>query len=227
MNNGKRIQKALQTKTPIGVDIIRLGNLHDGGYIIVDDISSNDYLISMGILDDVSFEQSLSSKVSHIDMYDYSIDDLPDAVNNSSFFKEKIGPDSHHILDKIPAGLDAILKIDIEGSEWDFFDSLSEDQIKKFRQIAVEIHWMIDDGEIYVEECPIEIIEKINQTHQLIVVHPNNNADCVVIDDIVVPKVIELTFLRKKDYIFKNEEHKPTNLFHDNNILKPSIESFL
>lgn len=227
MNQGQRIREALKTKTPTTVDVIRVGNYCDGGYIIADDISGNDHLVSMGIFDDVSFEKALSNKVSYIDMYDYFIDDLPEPVDNSSFFKEKIGSNSHHILDKIPEGMDGILKIDIEGSEWDFFDSLSEEQIQKFRQIAVEIHWMIDDGEIFIEECPIEIIEKINKTHQLIVVHPNNNADCVVIDDVVVPKVLELTFLRKTDYVFKDEEHKPTHLFYDNNILKPSIESFL
>ena len=225
--SGIRIKNALKTMRPVNVTPVRMGRDNDGGYIFINDIDKNDYVISMGVADDVSFEKDISGIVGFIDIYDYSIDSLPDNVNNSVFFKEKIGSSSGYVLERIPKNFDSILKIDIEGGEWEFFRSLSEEDINRFRQIVVEIHWMIDDGEIYIKECPVEVIEKINNTHQIISVHPNNNADCVIIDGITIPKVLELTFLRRTSYQFINEEYKPSHLFMDNNIEKPSIENFL
>lgn len=225
---GNRIYRGLAVKSPKDKNFIRVGKDNDGGYVIVDDIKKDDFLISMGILDDVSFEQGMSSMVSGIHLYDYSIEELPDEVKNSTFFKEKITNDSNHIFDRVPNDKDIILKIDIEGSEWEFFESLSDEHMNRFKQIIVEIHWFSKDPEIGVKDCPIHIIEKINKTHQIVALHPNNFSPTVTVNKrLIVPQVIELTLLRKSDYQFSDYDSVPKELFMPNNLDAPDIKNYL
>jgi len=231
MDNSKeveqRIKKAFITKTPKDKEFTRIGNSNDGGYVIVNDFSYNDYLISMGVANDVSFEEELCLTFSGMDLYDYSINFLPKPVKNSRFFQEKISDNSHHIFDRVPKDKDLILKIDIESGEWDFFDSLSSDQINRFRQIIIEIHWAIKTQHINYPTLPIWIIEKINKTHQVVAVHPNNYGGTVIVGETFVPQVMELTFLRKSDYTFTNEQNSANHLFKANNPYSLEIQNYL
>lgn len=222
-----RIKAALLTDTPIGVSFCRLGRPYDGGYVVIDDFSANDYLISMGVQNDVSFEKALENRVSFIDVYDFSISCLPEPIANSRFFKEKIKNNSYSVLTRAPEDKDLILKIDIEGSEWEFLPSLSHTQVERFRQIAIEIHWLIDTPEIKVPDIPMEVLERLSQTHQLVSIHPNNYGGTVVVEGVVVPQVLELTYLRKSSYSFSGVPGNPAYLFMPNNPEEKEIEAYL
>ena len=225
---GNRIIENLKLKTPKGKNFIRFGRDFDGGYVIIDDLCKDDFLVSMGVFDDVSFEKDTQELVAGIHLYDHTIDCLPEQLDNATFFKEKIGSESSHIFNKIPENKDIILKIDIEGSEWDFFRSLSDEEMNRIRQIALEIHWFIPEGTIGVPDCPIDVIQKINKTHQLVAIHPNNNCRTVIVNKkLVVPQVMELTFLRKNSYDFNDYGSNPTSLFQINNPELPDIEEYL
>lgn len=221
---GQRIKTALQLQGFKNESYIRVGRDNDGGYVMVNDIKPTDYLISMGIANDVSFEQGLQDIVLGIDMYDMSIDNPPAPVKNSSFFKETIGADSHHVFNRIPYGSDAILKIDIEGGEWPFFKSLSAEQMQQFRQIVVETHWAIAHPAVTVKEMPVEVLEKINETHQLVMIHANNYAHTVNVDGFNIPQVLELTYLRKDSYEFGDYSWPPKELIMPNNPHAKEIE---
>lgn len=224
---GGRVKQALTTDTPIGVSFRRVGRDYDGGYVLVDDLTASDYLISMGIANDVSFEKSLENTVSYIDMYDFSIDAPPEPVRNSEFFKEKIGSSSQHVLERIPEENDGILKIDIEGGEWEFLPSLSVEQLNNFRQIAIEIHWAIDYSFLQVTGMPVEVLEVLNQTHQLVAMHPNNYGSTVLVDGVVVPQVLELTYLRRSSYSFSGVPGNPVVFFMPNNPYAREIVRYL
>lgn len=220
----ERVKKAFYLQEVKGNNYIRVGKNNDGGYVMVDDLKPTDYVLSMGIANDVSFEQGLQDKVLKIDMYDMSIRHLPGLVTNGSFFKEKIGGDSAHVFNNIPKKSDAILKIDIEGGEWEFFKSLSLNQISKFRQIIVEIHWAIENPYIKVKDMPVDVLEKLNETHQLVVIHPNNYGATVKVGEIDVPQVIELTYLRKNSYDFTPYTGLPESLFMPNDPLNKELK---
>jgi hypothetical protein len=225
---GNRIKENLKLKTPKGKNFVRFGRDFDGGYVIIDDLSKDDFLVSMGVFDDVSFEKDTQELVSGVHLYDHTIECLPEKLDNATFFKEKIGNESHYIFNRIPENKDIILKIDIEGSEWDFFRSLSDKEMNRMRQIAIEIHWFIPGGEFGVSDCPIDVIQKINKTHQLVAIHPNNNCRTVIVNKkLIVPQVMELTFLRKNSYDFNDYGSNPTSLFQVNNPELPDIEEYL
>ena len=224
MSLGARIKKVMTTASPVGVTFKRFGRDHDGGYVMVDDLTSNDFLISMGIANDVSFEQDLSALIKGSHMYDFSISNLPSTVPNGSLFREKVGADSRHIFSKVRPGTDIILKVDIEGSEWELFRRLPSSDLLRCRQIVMEIHWAIVNPYISAPNMPVEVLEKLSDTHQLVVAHPNNYGSIVMVDGVRVPQVIELTWLRRESYTFLNEQPDVVRFQMPNNPLAKEIE---
>merc|ERR1711990_1006322 len=39
-----------------------------------------------------------------------------------------------------------LMKMDIEGSEWDVFRTADPNHLRKFRQIVIELHWPYEDS---------------------------------------------------------------------------------
>lgn len=236
MPNPKKLVELLNVRTVENADYIRLGRDHDGGYVLLDDFRKSDYVVSLGIFDDVSFDRAISLSVLGVDCYDNSIDVLPEDVPNSRFFKETISNlsfDSYDvftderkhytnmekILSRVPEDSDLIAKIDIEEAEWLLFETTTIDQFAKFRQMVIEFHCVDVDP-------PLDIFEKINKTHQVINVHPNNNSGCFNIDGIMVPAVIEVTYARKSDYVFSDRPSPAHDLNMINNPMRPDILEF-
>jgi hypothetical protein len=184
--------------------VCRIGSENDGGYLLVRDFSKSDFLLSMGVAKDVNFELELAEYLSGAHLYDDSIDDLPKMIPDSVFYKERIGANGctsiSEAIKRIPQHFDLILKIDIEGSEWEAFDELKTEELKKFRQIVVEFHWfenLVDDQEF---SRFLNVLTKLNTTHFVLNAHPNNWGDIINIENIALPSVIEVTYLRRSDY---------------------------
>jgi hypothetical protein len=100
----------------------------------------------------------------------------------------------------IPWNADILLKIDIEGSEWDVLQNIDIEELNRFRQIVGEFHNLhgIDDKEHYLKI--MSVFNKLSGTHELINLHPNNWGGDKVISGVPVPDIIELTYLRKDIY---------------------------
>ncbi|MDR2776539.1 MAG: FkbM family methyltransferase [Puniceicoccales bacterium] len=95
-----------------------------------------------------------------------------------------------------------ILKIDVEGAEWEVFSKTSGEIIENFAQIVVEFH-SVDD--VYDENkfnAMLNVLEKLNTTHQIVHVHAVNYGTFVIIGGVPLPNVFEVTYLRKKDNQF-------------------------
>jgi hypothetical protein len=218
----KRVNQVLNLIQPQPTDLTlayRFGSRNDGGYVLVNDLTNSDFLISMGIADDVNFEIDLSRLISGCHLYDDSIEKLPMYVENSVFFKERIGGYGNtsitDAINKVDPKLDLLLKIDIEGSEWEALVNLEPKELGKFRQIVVEYHWL--EKILNDDDYPkiLEVLEKMNQSHFVLNSHPNNNGDVLNIENILLPSVIEVSYLRKNDY---QVIYNPTNFLE---ILEP------
>ena len=185
--------------------LIRKGNQFDGGYVICNKIAAGStYLLSLGVGDNITFETELNSDLFHTFFVDHSILALPNPVPNSTFINKKVSTiagyktiNLQECLDMIPKNMEAILKIDIEGSEWDSLANLDSTELSRFTQIVGEFH---NFHEIYKHEHFIKILntlKKINQTHVNINLHPNNWSGFKIINGIPIPDVVELTFIRR------------------------------
>lgn len=200
---------------------IRFGKIEDGGYVGINVPCS--LLLSGGIGPEISFEldmeKSYKCKCIIFDMFTRgycgkqfgSLDKFLDDKNlksSSSYqnlnFVEKWISDKNdneytnlsEELEALTEQSDVFLKLDIEGAEYDFFKSVSINNLNKINQIFVEFH---EIGQAYKSE-KWNVFSKINQTHRLIHVHGNNcgRRPFVKIDDLSLPKTLELTYLHKK-----------------------------
>jgi hypothetical protein len=195
------IMRLIKVKRDESFQLIRLGSLYDGGYLVVDDFSLRDILVSLGIGDNADFEYNISKRIERIIAFDHTVDSIPNMSSNTQFNKLGVKAKSVNqfvtltsIIEGIPEKNDLLLKIDIEGSEWEVLDSMSNKELTRFRQIVGEFHG-------FNEEANFEIINrvlgKILQNFVVVHTHANNWGQYEIIKRIAVPDVIEITFLRK------------------------------
>lgn len=224
------IKKALKLRKPIGVAFNRFGSEHDGGYILVDDISDQDHLISFGVDKNIDFEKDMVARGCQVDAYDYSVDGFPEHLNGASFFKEKIGLAENgdtslfQCIHNVTVFTDdLILKMDIEGGELDVLASTDSEDLAKFRQITVEFHEMnkLEDKAFYNKL--LKGLTNLAKTHYPVLVHPNNDMPLLVIGNSPVPTVFEVLFLRKDSYEFEPEDNPLDGLTTRNNIYVPEM----
>ena len=193
-------------------NLVRVGREYDGGYIMLDDFANNMHAYSFGIADDVSWEEDISEKGMKVFMYDHTIEDLPKQVKGGVFHKIGIsGKDDldNHLL-SMETILDRnddvekdqlILKMDVEGAEWDFLRETSSDILECFAQMTFEFHSVLD---LAKQKQIVDVLSKLNKTHQVIWVHANNCSHAYTADGLVLPNLLEATYVNKKKYRFSD-----------------------
>jgi hypothetical protein len=207
--NAKAISQLLGVFDPVGKDFIRLGNEHDGGYVIVDTITYLDAVLSLGVGSDISFEEALSAHVKRIDLYDHTVLQPPITIKNSTFYRLGISGEPRpefvtlsQAVDTFRASDNILLKMDIEHSEWAVLAGASSITLNRFQQVVVEFHGLL---ELIKPECAREMIEalrRINETHRLVHLHVNNYEPIAFVGGVAVPNVLEATYLRKTEADF-------------------------
>lgn len=198
---------------------VRLGRQNDGGYVVLGKGDKNyDILLSFGISNDVSFEMDFNRMYPECKIYcfDPTVDDLPDNVPNSTFFKigiDSVSKENYLTLYDIQKlighefkGKNVFLKMDIEGFEWDVFgDSQSFEIIKKFDQIAIELHFKyILRGNKYLLPLFLihryRILRKIRKYFDVFNLHANNATfenSYTKFHSFIFPHVVEVSFINK------------------------------
>ncbi len=216
--NAKAISQLLVVFDPVGKDFIRLGNVHDGGYVIVDTIKYLDAVLSLGVGSDISFEEALSAHVMRIDLYDHTVLQPPITIKNSTFYKLGISGESRPNFVTLSEAVDTfresdniLLKMDIEYSEWAVLASTPSITLNRFQQVVVEFHGLLDLIKPERAREMIEALRRINETHRLVHLHINNYDPIAFVGGVVVPNVLEATYLRKSEADF-NQIPRPRGL---------------
>jgi hypothetical protein len=195
---------------------IRLGTPNDNGYVIgLLDIEYDCY-ISAGISDDDSFTIGFLDKydidINNCYAFDGTINDLPENIKNSiKFIKKNIGPvnnqSTSNLCDIFEKYKNIFLKMDIEGSEWEWINAINENHLININQIVIELHgitnnswhqnFTFDSFNTTIKE-KINCLKKLNNTHYLIHAHGNNSDKC---SHNGIPNVIELTYVNKRHFV--------------------------
>jgi hypothetical protein len=183
----------------VGIEKIRIGNKYgDGGYVIINSNFDSKFILGYGVDKDLSFENEFVEKFGmKAFVFDHTITDVPNISSNVQYFKEGIGtvdaPPLYtldtHVKKFIPDGETFILKMDVEGCEWDV---LKNADLSRVTQLIIEFHEM--------QEAPLEIISKINENFYLVHIHGNNchNQPLWQVDRVHnMPRFIECTYVRK------------------------------
>lgn len=150
-------------------------------------------------------------------MYDHTIKGIPqiketDIISKFHFFRNGLAASDSGRLKSFNTLLienghmqknNMILKMDIEGCEWDVLSKIDTKILGRFRQIVMEYH-SLDD--IANASIMYKALEKINETHQLVHIHANNWGKVYKMDNIIFPEVIEATYLNREDYHFTDSQ---------------------
>ena len=116
-----------------------------------------------------------------------------------------------------------ILKMDVEGAEWEAINATESGLFENYDQIVMELHSMLD---ITKYDMILPALEKLSRTHQAVWVHGNNWNNFNHCGEFVTPNSLEIVFARKRSYHFvdsSQEMHFPLPEDMPNNPSRPEL----
>jgi len=224
-------------------DLIRIGKDNDGGYLISKkDLLKSDFLLSLGICDDWSFEKNFLKK-NKVPLHAYDASLNFNFLRNRNFsiikkikkiipyknffngenihFKKFIGINNNKegfytlssVLDDLKFKA-IFLKIDIEGSEYRILDSIISNH-QKLSGLVIEFH-----------DCDINLskIEWFIKNFNLKLVHIHANNHGLYDLDKKIPLVLELTFSQYCELKDQLDLPHPLDMRNDNNRAEINLE---
>jgi hypothetical protein len=216
---------------PVGRDFERIGRDFDGGYVMVKHEGASKVAYSLGINRDVSWDLAMAKRGFHIFQYDHTIEKLPAQHANFRFFKRGITGTSgvDDVFTSVEDELKSnghrsergmVLKMDIEGSEWDVFSEMPQEVLGQFDQIVMECHGFDKVGKLFWFRKARESLRRLAATHHVVHVHGNNNSALTVVGGVPISKTLELTWFRQGLCAFEPSRRCfPTALDQKNNPL--------
>jgi len=223
----RRVMSLLTPQEVIGYHKIRIGRRNDGGYVLIDDERQTRVCYSFGIGLDASWDHEMAVRGAVIYQYDHHLDKPPQQHPSFRFYSIGAGPISHgniktvqDLIDENGHGTESemILKMDIEGAEWDILDQVSVPLLKQFVQIVVELHGMSEMRSMDWCARAERVLLKLSESHVPVHVHGNNFSLFDIVEGVPVPQVVEVTFARRSSYSTKaGTERFPTDIDQPNN----------
>lgn len=231
------IRSVLKTLLPmkvIGFDKCRIGGPHDGGYVMLDNFPAELRCLSLGIGGDVSWDLEMANRGAIVHQYDHTVEAPPVSHPHFRFHKIKIGgiDDSASMTRSLAASASelltpdtlAILKMDIEDSEWDVLSACPASTISHFDQMVIEFHGLHRLSSMIECQSMKSVFAKLRLTHFPVHVHANNWGAFHAIEGIPIPDVLEITFASRKNYLFlSSDEIYPNELDFPCNEFTPEI----
>ena len=216
-----------------GVKKKRYGSRFDGGYVMLDDFNGIKGALSLGIGGNVKWDLAMAEKGLTLWQYDHTVGGPPVQHPNFVFNKARIGIEAENTTPSttLPAliaehpGDEMILKMDIEGSEWEVFAHIDPEYLKAFRQIVIEFHDFEKIADPAWREQAMTALEHLGQNHSVVHVHGNNFVALVVAGDISIPNCLELTYVRKDAYrLVPTNETFPGAVDRPSNPFRPEVQ---
>lgn len=214
-----------------GVDSkIRLGREHDGGYILADlPNQSYDLYLGCGIDNDVSFDVSLAELYPEMTGYtfDGTIGNCPaDMPPQFEFVPKNIDCNQSQkttdLVSYMGNAQNIFMKMDIEGAEWFWLDSLPDEYLLKIKQLVIEFHYL-GDNHFCNNDLKVKVLNRMKEHFYLVHAHGNNYSHFVD----RYPYVIECTYVRKNIFETPLEFNKvplPISIDMPNNKEKSDYE---
>ncbi len=220
---GTSLKELIKIKSDIS-DLIRLGSQHDGGYVVSKTGTEiSDVLYTYGVNDNFDFEKDFCKAYPNktARMFDPTVD-VSTGQSNIIFIKEGLYVNASskttfedHVAKFEEYQRKIFLKIDTEGAEYQFFESVSDSVLAPVIAMAVEFHGL---GNPDILQKFKKIIGKICKNFDIVHIHGNN---CSKLFDagglFLFPAFPEISFLRKDlNTIKRNVFRKFPLKGHDN-----------
>jgi hypothetical protein len=208
----------------INCDLVRIGGGDDGGYLLPNNLDEIKYCFSLGVGGSINFEKELSTLYDIKSFMADGSDDIISFSEKNLFFSKKYISSrtydnnitlSDFIHSSIGNSLDnKILQMDIEGSEYEVLSYESIEKLSSFTTLIIEFHELQKLFQTEFLRICISIFEKIYLNFSICHAHPNNCCGIAEIDEIKVPRVMEVVFIRN-DLVSRFKKKKKIVLPHE------------
>lgn len=200
-----------------GLALQHYGRVYDGGYVVacLDTVTPHVYdaLLGYGVNDDVSFEAEFALSVKRdlpVHLFDHTITRCPQPPAKHTAARSMLHWHKQGIaatrsasgdLDTLPAQISMLglqgasnimLKMDVEGAEWDSLSATPDAVLRQVAQIVIEFHdtW----NKPLQDDQAFSLLRRLTQ--MFIVVHAHGNNSRLWYDR-EVPWALELTLVRR------------------------------
>lgn len=190
----------------VGKELIRLGGLGDGGYLIPDDLEGIKTCFSPGVEQVSDLEDSLAKQYGMQSfMADYSVDGPALKNDKFHFTKKFLGTQNNEKYMRFEDWVDEyaddddndmLLQMDIENSEYPVIIDTPSHVFDRFRIMLIEFHALesiFDEGAFPLFDA---VFDKLRTNFTIAHIHPNNWEPIKNYGDVAIPSVMEFTFLR-------------------------------
>lgn len=223
----------LTPRRVMGIEKVRLGDAGDGGYVMLDDFTGVTGALSLGIGGNCSWDAQIAERGIDVYQYDHTIEGPPTEHPRFHFTRKMIAAEVSKDAESLSTALGTIaasenerlvLKIDIEGAEWDVFDSAPEVDLGRFSQIIAEFHDFDEVLNSAWRDRAQRVLAKLRTQFDVVHVHANNYGTYDVIANVPIPEAFEISFANRS--IYRSEETDevfPTALDQPNRPDRPDI----
>ncbi len=197
---------------------VRIGSDADGGYVMPSSSRRSNAVLSIGIGNEVSFDADLARLGARVIQFDHTIEGAPLEHPNIEFHRKGWGARDEGDFVSLASMVKmfdwataqhAILKFDTEGAEWTCLAEASSEDLDRFEVLTGEFH----DFHQLVDRAHFDrvytIIAKLCETHRVIHMHANNAGGMVMLGGIPFPRLLELTFMRRRSASFHGHSSEP------------------
>lgn len=220
LTDSEQIQNFLVKCFPVTteIELIRIGDQTDGGYLISNDLDDIEACFSPGVAETASFELELARRGIRSYLADFSVNAAP--IKNELFHFEKkyLGNTNNEVYMTLEAWVkknikneekDLLLQMDIEGAEYDVLMDASPEIIKRFRIILIEFHDLISLVDPFGYKIINTVFSNLLKSHAIVHIHPNNVSQPIKVGKYFIPPTMEFTFLRRD----RIKEYSNTKIF--------------
>lgn len=204
----EKIASLMQQLHPVasGHGLLRVGGDGDGGYLVPDDLEGIASCWSAGIGRDSRFECDCAERGMDVFLADGSVSGPAIAHPRFRFAKIFVaGFDDDHSMTldawiTAVAGQlcdDLLLKLDIEGAEYEVLLAMPVALQARCRMIVVEFHQLDHLWSAPFFRIASRTFGKLLRTHACVHIHPNNHDGVLRHRGLDLPPTMEFTFLRR------------------------------
>jgi hypothetical protein len=202
-----------------GISKVRVGCEADGGYVLLNDFSRITSALSFGVGQEMTWDLELADRGISVHQFDHTIDAPPARHDLITFHRRRIAPRKDEQSESLGSAIEltatrlCIVKMDIEGDEWDVLDAADSTGLKAAAQFVCEFHGFerIDEADWYAKA--LRVLRKIQDTFAVVHVHANNYGLLRARGNIAFPDILEVTFANREFYTLRpSDEIFPTEL---------------
>ena len=188
-----------------GRNFLRLGGRGDGGYLVPDDLEGIAACWSAGVGRDSGFEFDCAERGMNVFLADGSVAEPACTHPRFQFTRKFVGAIDDEKMTTLPSWMasvgrvvdELLLKLDIEGAEYEVLLAAPETLLSRFRIVVAEFHHLDHLWSEPFFRIASRAFDKLLSTHACVHVHPNNHDGVLRHRGIDIPPTMEFTFLRR------------------------------